>query len=931
MIFTDSSYLAKSDQPEKKGAFTMKKKQTAISLLLVLCIVLSMVPVQVFAEEDQVGCTTTETIVAAVTTEETIAVEETITMDAISIAEETTVTEEALLTDENTVCQAVEIEEAVNAVTTVNGTCGENLSWSLENGVLTISGTGDMDNYLGFGYTSNKQPWKDMAYNGIHSVVIAPGVTSIGNNAFASCKKLSDVSIPDTVTKIGRYAFEDCTMLTSLQIPTGVTSIGYSAFLGCGITRITIPEGITRIESYTFSECRKLEEIHLPDTLSCIEKSAFQSCKKLTNITLPASLRTIGGYAFQDSGITAIALPEGMTRIEKYAFYECDKMMQIALPRTLQYVEEDAFLLCEDLEDVYYNGTKEQWEQVKIETGSGLSEGMSNIDLRSATIHCLDVALNLGNLAIEKVYSNFYLFRGDPHIYNMDSPSSANYAELSTIAKLAGGGSADDIIWSSSDENILTISITGALIPDFVGLMPGTATVTAANSNGESVSFHVSVLRPNTLLLTSVHGTKQFYAGGGFYSEKSGFSDSVEIYLRLDNRKLSNYPCKPTDPGDSSVSIAPITITAEVSGTDLSFDREKYQNTYKAVYDPIAFEASLADLLMLYPVNPDTLVSGSSYTVNITMKSAGFQVPITDSYSFTILDAAQERVNEHIEFITGDNAYLVSKGNHYGQNMAELKKDPEYFFSKLYSLDFENYYEVVIADILMEALDYQIDNGFSIMPKVLKEWGKNFKVISSSIDKIMDEELGEDFGIGETKIEKLLKLNKYEKTTNYAEIDDAAYQLAIAFFGNSKNMGKITDAFAVIDRTGKVFDLISVGTDILKEVYALGGTICLMNAFKEADEELKQVLVTVSGMIPANADDKLLEALQDYINYDHDVRGQAAEIFESFLKTTQKVTFETLENFWSISAGEYIGGKLLGFIGKISIDGGASTDRKSVV
>ena len=85
-----------------------------------------------------------------------------------------------------------------------SGTCGENLTWTLsDDGVLTISGTGAMTNYYGYGdfalwyYTSSS----------IKSVVIEDGITRIGDFAFYECSSLTSVTIPNSVTSIGDYAF----------------------------------------------------------------------------------------------------------------------------------------------------------------------------------------------------------------------------------------------------------------------------------------------------------------------------------------------------------------------------------------------------------------------------------------------------------------------------------------------------------------------------------------------------------------------------------------------------------------------------------------------------------------------------------------------------------------------------------------------------
>ena len=87
------------------------------------------------------------------------------------------------------------------------GTCGENLTYSLDldYGELTISGTGEMENYE----SSSKYPWYSYQ-SAIKSVLIKEGVTSIGSNAFRGCSGLTSITIPNSVTSIGAFAFYKC-------------------------------------------------------------------------------------------------------------------------------------------------------------------------------------------------------------------------------------------------------------------------------------------------------------------------------------------------------------------------------------------------------------------------------------------------------------------------------------------------------------------------------------------------------------------------------------------------------------------------------------------------------------------------------------------------------------------------------------------------
>ena len=86
-----------------------------------------------------------------------------------------------------------------------SGTCGENLTWTLDSqGVLTISGTGKMEDY-----SSNGGPWYSSS-DSIKSVVIKKGVTTIGKYAFIYCASLENITIPEGVTSIESNAFNSC-------------------------------------------------------------------------------------------------------------------------------------------------------------------------------------------------------------------------------------------------------------------------------------------------------------------------------------------------------------------------------------------------------------------------------------------------------------------------------------------------------------------------------------------------------------------------------------------------------------------------------------------------------------------------------------------------------------------------------------------------
>lgn len=177
--------------------------------------------------------------------------------------------------------------ESMHSAGAASGTTGD-CTWTLDDeGVLTISGNGAMEDY----YNYNSMPWG----NYISKVIIEDGVTSIGDFAFYGCTGLTSVSIPDSVTSIGYSAFEGCTGLTSITIPDSVTSIGNSAFCGCtGLTIIEIPDSVTSIGDYAFSGCTELTSVSIPGSVRSIGQKAFYNCTNLKSVTIPASVTYIG-------------------------------------------------------------------------------------------------------------------------------------------------------------------------------------------------------------------------------------------------------------------------------------------------------------------------------------------------------------------------------------------------------------------------------------------------------------------------------------------------------------------------------------------------------------------------------------------------------------------------------------------------------------
>ena len=259
---------------------------------------------------------------------------------------------------------------ALAADIVASGTCGaegdgSNLTWTLDSeGVLTISGSGDMHDYV---YSS---PWHENG-NQIRSVLMENGVTGIGNFAFFECISLTSMTIPDSVTCIGNCAFKDCSSLASVTIPDSVASIGVYAFCGCtSLKSVTIPDSVTSIGDYAFGFCTSLTGIWVDGGSSHYFSDAsgvLFNKDKTVLAQCPGAFS--GSYVILD----------GVTSINDAAFVNCTSLTSVTIPDGVMSIGYDAFLNCKSLTNVYFTGTEEAWNGITIDGG--------NDALKNANIH----------------------------------------------------------------------------------------------------------------------------------------------------------------------------------------------------------------------------------------------------------------------------------------------------------------------------------------------------------------------------------------------------------------------------------------------------------------------------------------------------------------------------------------------------------------
>ena len=253
-----------------------------------------------------------------------------------------------------------------------SGSCGANVRWRLENGVLTISGSGAMYNYRSEIYHKDDIPreygdddiWVNSNWyyhitspwfshhKDIKHVVIEDGVTNIGNYAFCACENMMDITMPTSLTSIGKLAFWSCNRISRIKIPDGVTRIGWQAFLECeNLTYVDIADSVTTIEQAAFNRCQRLSTVNLPKNITALADGTFRDCIALEQIVIPNGVVSLDGFS-GCSSLRNINIPDSVTSIEPYAFSGCSSLQNITIPDSVTRIGSKAFSSCTSLTSI---------------------------------------------------------------------------------------------------------------------------------------------------------------------------------------------------------------------------------------------------------------------------------------------------------------------------------------------------------------------------------------------------------------------------------------------------------------------------------------------------------------------------------------------------------------------------------------------------
>jgi len=393
---------------------------------------------------------------------------------------------------------------------------------TLNGGILTISGTGKMQDFTG----GIPQPWESQQ-SSIFSVIIEEGVTSIGEWAFGLCKELNSAVIPESVVAIGISSFRESGIRSVTIIGNSLKKIDDAAFYICeNLESITIPESVESIESFAFQKSGIQSVTILGNSLKKIGVVAFASCVNLKSIILPASVEEIGMYSFRESGISSITFSgNSLKTIDYGAFYECLNLESITIPESVEIIGEWVFGNC-------YN----------------LSEIINYVTTPLTVLNNTFNGVDLYNCRLRVPVKSIEDYR--------EAAGWSKFNNIEPIESIVGNGSIGSISWSLYSNGVLVFSGTGDIpyiifndyslksisndVQDIVITegITGIINYGLAGSRAFSVSIPASVTKIGTLTFSGCTNLVSI----SVHTSNPEYSSSNGVLFNKDSTVLHSFP-----------------------------------------------------------------------------------------------------------------------------------------------------------------------------------------------------------------------------------------------------------------------------------------------------------------------------------------------------------------------------------------------------
>lgn len=472
--------------------------------------------------------------------------------------------------------------------------------------------------------------------------------------------------VPDNIKIIGNSAFYGCKDLTNLIMPDSIVKIQSSAFEDSGLKFIHWSQNLTTIGDYAFSYA-DLEDISIPNSVTEVGESAFYECKSLKNVHIPQNVTNIGVYAFRNSGVENVYISEGIKTLSSKMFAYCDNLTNISIPYSVVNISSSAFVECENLKNIYYAGSADSWDAITIKSGNdilnkaNLFVDCSAENITSFTLSTNELSLLVGyeeklSVSILPKESNMTIInwsssdesvavvdswgqvRGisegtaviiaedetgnymDACVVEVQNPTLVNKIELDksqisivegesetiTAAISPSNATNSNIVWSSSDESVATVS-NGVV----TAVSAGSAEIKVSSEDGNAIATcNVNVEKKYALEKISFESSK--------LTIDAGSTANIKVLYTPENATYKNVTWKSSRPAVATVENGTVKgISAGTSVITATSEDGGFKATcIVTVVQPvkvtgITLDKSTADIILN---NTETLVATISPT-----------------------------------------------------------------------------------------------------------------------------------------------------------------------------------------------------------------------------------------------------------------------------------------------------------------------------
>ncbi|MBE6037870.1 MAG: leucine-rich repeat domain-containing protein [Anaerofustis stercorihominis] len=253
-----------------------------------------------------------------------------------------------------------------------SGTCGENLTWTLDdNGTLIISGTGMI---------VDDGSWS-VYKESITTVIIEEGVTDIDLYGFRKLKNMTCVVIAGSVECSYECAFAGCTGLKNVILCDGATRISSSMFQGCdNLENLFVPKSLRYIGE-TFYDCAPCDVYYAGSKDDWEDIAGVSSSNNVELRSATMHYNCVSGvcgdsliWSLQSDGTLIFAGHGDMYDWQSgsdVAWNECkESVTAVEINKDMTDIGKNAFSACDNLTDIYYDGSISDWNKISIAEGA---------------------------------------------------------------------------------------------------------------------------------------------------------------------------------------------------------------------------------------------------------------------------------------------------------------------------------------------------------------------------------------------------------------------------------------------------------------------------------------------------------------------------------------------------------------------------------